>query len=105
MEDDSSTSMEGDAAEEKESGGGIGIGSAISTIYGGATKIGSYVVPPTRDLWPDIDKVDEMVKVITYAGYALISFGAIGSAYFALKTTRELAQWRTWMKFRKIRRR
>ena len=91
--------------EEQESSEGLGIGSAVSSIYGGAKKIGSFVVPPKPDLWPDMEKVDEMVQVMTYAGYALISFGTIGSVYFALKTTRELSQWRTWLKFTKFGRR
>ena len=103
MEDESA--VEQKQQKNEESSHDLGISSAVSSIYGGAKKIGSFVVPPTPDLWPDMDKVDEMVQVITYAGYALISFGAIGSAYFALKTTRELAQWRTWLKFGKFGRR
>jgi hypothetical protein len=103
MEDESE--VERPQKVEEESGNDLGLGTAVSSIYGGAKKIGSFVVPPTPDLWPDMEKVDEMVQVITYAGYALISFGAIGSAYFALKTTREFAQWRTWLKFRKFGRR
>lgn len=98
MEDDNIIKSSLADVEKEESG----IGSAISKIYGGATTLGSYVVPSAPDVWPDMDKVDEMVKVITYAGYALLSFGAIGSVYFALKTTRELSQWRSWMKYRKI---
>lgn len=104
MEDESGVDRQSSQNEQKSSNG-FGIGNAVSSIYGGAKKMGSFVVPPTPDLWPDMDKVDKMVRVITFAGYALISFGAIGSAYFALKTTRELAQWRTWLKFRKFGRR
>ncbi|CAB3985507.1 Hypothetical predicted protein [Paramuricea clavata] len=103
MEDESA--VERPQEDNNESSDDHGISSAVSSIYGGAKKIGSFVVPPTPDLWPDMDKVDDMVQVITYAGYALISFGVIGSAFFALKTTRELAQWRTWLKFRKFGRR
>ena len=103
MEDESAVTQPKE--EKHESSDSLGIGSAVSSIYGGAKKIGSFVVPPKPDLWPDMEKVDEMVQVVTYAGYALISFGAIGSAYFALKTTRELSQWRTWLKFTKFRRR
>lgn len=102
MEDDDPVEL---PVEEKESSANSGIGSAISSIYGGATKIGSYVILHKPDLWPHMEKVDEMVKVITCAGYALGSFGVLGSVYFALRTARELLQWRAWMKFRKIRRR
>ena len=85
--------------EQPKEGGGH-LGNAISKIYGGAAKFGSSIVP-TPDLWPDMDKVYKMVKVITYAGYALGVFGVMGSVYFGLRTTRELAQWRTLIKLRK----
>lgn len=103
MEDDSA--VEQPQENKEQSGNALDIGRAVSSIYGGAKKIGSFVVPPTPDLWPDMDKVDEMVQVITYAGYALLSFGVVGTAYFTLKTTRELAQWKRWLKFRKLVRR
>ena len=103
--DEEAQSYEQDAESKQQYANGLGITSAVSSIYGGAKKIGSFVVPQTPELWPNMEKIDDMVQTVTIAGYSLISFGLIGSVYFALKTTRELSQWKTWLNYRKFRKR
>ena len=53
------------------------------------------------DIWPDVDHIDHMVNVITVAGFSLTAFGVTGTIYFTLRTTREIFQWRTWLRYRR----
>ena len=53
------------------------------------------------DVWPDVHRVNHLVDVWTVAGYCFGVFTVAGSLYFTLKTSREVSQWRTWMKVRR----
>ena len=53
------------------------------------------------DVWPDVHRVNRLVDVWTVTGYCVGVFTVVGSIYFSLKTSRELSQWRTWMKFKR----
>eukprot|EP00112_Aurelia_sp_Birch-Aquarium-sp1_P020933 Seg5509.3 transcript_id=Seg5509.3/GoldUCD/mRNA.D3Y31 product="hypothetical protein" protein_id=Seg5509.3/GoldUCD/D3Y31 len=57
----------------------------------------SYIQP---NVWPDMDNVDNLVNVLTIAGYAVTTFSVIGTTYFLTRTAREAFQWRSWVKYR-----
>ena len=72
---------------------------AIGAVEAGA----SYVVSPLSpgNIWPDMDNVDNLINVLTIAGYTFTAFSLVGSAYLLSKTAREAVQWRTWLKYRR----
>ena len=72
--------------------------SYMNVLGGAASKVKNMA---DVDVWPDVHRVNRLVDVWTVVGYCFGVFTVAGSLYFSLKTSRELSQWRTWMKFRR----
>ena len=70
-----------------------GASKAVGAVEAGA----SYIQP---NVWPDMDNVDNLVNVLTIAGYAFTTFSVVGTTYFLTRTAREAFQWRAWAKYR-----
>lgn len=67
-----------------------GLGGAVSTV----TNMTDL------DMWPDVDKIDNLVEVWTVVGYSFGVASVLGASYFTLRITREIGQWRSWLRFR-----
>lgn len=72
--------------------------SYVNVLGGAASRVKDMA---DVDVWPDVHRVNRLVDVWTVVGYCFGTFTVLGSLYFSLKTSRELSQWRTWMKFRR----
>lgn len=52
------------------------------------------------EMWPDVDKIDNLVEVWTVVGYTFGVASVLGATYFTLRITREFGQWRSWLRLR-----
>ena len=57
-----------------------------------------YKIAPDFDVLPDATKIDKLVDTWTYVGYGVGVATAMGVLYYTLRTTRELAQWRAFLR-------
>ena len=73
--------------------------SYVKTLGGAAQKVYNL---PNVDVWPDIERVNRLLDVWTCVGYGVGTMAAVGTVYYSLRTSREISQWRAWLKFRKI---
>ncbi len=78
-----------------------GASKAVGAVGAGASYVISPIVSPPN-MWPDMDNIDNLVNVLTIAGYTFTAFSVIGSTYFLTRTAREVGQWRYWMRYRRM---
>ena len=78
-------------------------GKFSNVIVSGPSKTVDAVEAGGRNMqpnaWPDMDNVDNLVNVLTVAGYAFTTFSVVGTTYFLARTAREAFQWRAWAKY------
>ena len=67
---------------------------ATSNIISGITN-----QIPLPDLLPDAKKIDSLVETATFAAYCLSAFGMMGTFYYTMRTVREMAQYKRWLKY------
>lgn len=96
-EPEDQTFLQGVLEEEGEKNRNVLL-SYMNVLGGAASKVKNMA---DVDVWPDVHRVNRLVDVWTVAGYCFGVFTVAGSIYFSLKTSRELSQWRTWIRFRR----
>ena len=67
-----------------------GLGEAVSSVRDMADL----------DMWPDVDKIDNLVEVWTVVGYSFGVASVLGATYLTFRITREIGQWRSWLRLR-----
>ncbi len=78
-----------------------GASKAVGAVESGASYIVSPIISPPN-VWPDMDNIDNLVNILTMAGYTFTGFCVIGSTYFLTRTARDVVQWRSWTRYRRL---
>lgn len=74
---------------------------AVKNYYNGIEKtVSSVTKMADLDMWPDVDKIDKLVEIWTVVGYSFGAASVVGGSYLLLRLTREIGQWRSWLRFR-----